>query len=44
MKAYRSNLTWKEWELIAGEFPSGKMVGRPRTVAILSVVNKIHIL
>jgi transposase len=40
-KAYRSNLTWEQWELIAGEFPSGKVGGRPRNVALFAVVNAI---
>jgi transposase len=40
-KAYRSNLTWEQWELIAGEFPSEKVSGRPRTVALFAVVNAI---
>jgi transposase len=38
-KAYPSNLTWQQWELIAGEFPPAKSGGRPRNVAIYAVVN-----
>ncbi|WP_422394165.1 transposase [Nostoc flagelliforme] len=40
-KAYRSNLTWEQWELIAQEFPSEKASGRPRAVALFMVVNAI---
>jgi transposase len=40
-KAYHSNLTWKQWELIAGEFPSVKSGGHPLNVAIYAVVNAI---
>lgn len=40
-KAYPSNLTWEQWELIAGEFPSAKSGGRPRNVAIYAFVNAI---
>ncbi|TAE52325.1 MAG: IS5 family transposase [Nostocales cyanobacterium] len=40
-KAYPSNLTWEQWELIAEEFPSAKFGGRPRSVAIYAVVNAI---
>ena len=43
-KAYRSNLTWSQWELIAGEFPSEKPSGRPRTIALFAVVNAIFYL
>jgi putative transposase len=37
-------LTWSQWELIAGEFPSEKLSGRPRTVALFVVVNAIFYL
>ena len=40
-KAYPSNLTWEQWELIAGEFPSAKSGGCPLNVAIYVVVNAI---
>lgn len=40
-KAYPSNLTWEQWELIAEEFPSAKPGGRPRTTAMYAVVNAI---
>ncbi|WP_442940533.1 transposase [Nostoc sp.] len=40
-KAYPSNLTWEQWVLIAEEFPSAKLGGRPRNVAIYAVVNAI---
>jgi hypothetical protein len=40
-KAYPSNLTWEQWELIADQFPSEKPGGRPRTIALFSVVNAI---
>lgn len=40
-KAYPSNLTWEQWELIAELFPSAKPGGRPRTIAMYAVVNAI---
>ncbi|MBA2749075.1 MAG: IS5 family transposase [Tatlockia sp.] len=40
-KAYRSNLTWEQWELIATELPSEKLGGRPRAVELFAVVNAI---
>lgn len=40
-KTYPSNLTWEQWELIAGLFPEAKTGGRPRTVVIYTVVNAI---
>jgi putative transposase len=40
-KAYPSNLTWEQWELIAQEFPQAKPGGRKRTVALFTVVNAI---
>lgn len=40
-KAYPSNLTCVQWELIAQEFPQAKPGGRKRTVALFSVVNAI---
>ena len=40
-KAYPSNLTWEQWELIADLFPSAKKGGRPRTVATYVVLNAI---
>ena len=40
-KAYRSNLTWEQWELIANVFPEAKPGGRPRKLALLAVVNAI---
>jgi putative transposase len=40
-KAYRSNLTWEQWELIAGELASEKAGGSPWTVALFAVVNAI---
>ncbi|MBE9192908.1 IS5 family transposase [Gloeocapsopsis crepidinum LEGE 06123] len=40
-KAYRSNLTWEQWELIAELFPKAKPGGRPRKLAIYTVVNAI---
>lgn len=40
-KAYPSNLTWEQWELIAEMFPEAKPGGRPRTVAIYPVLNAI---
>lgn len=41
-KAYPSNLTWEQWELIAKLFPEAKTGGRPRTVCIYGVINAIH--
>lgn len=41
IKAYPSNLTWEQWELLAGEFPSQKPGGRPRSIVIYTVVNAI---
>lgn len=40
-KAYPSNLTWSQWELIADLFPLAKPGGRPRTIARYAVVNAI---
>ena len=40
-KAYPSNLTWEQWELIAELFPKEKPGGRPRTVAMYAIVNAI---
>jgi putative transposase len=40
-KAYPSNLTWEQWELIADLFPSAKPGGRPRKIAMYAVVNAI---
>jgi putative transposase len=40
-KAYPSNLTWEQWELIVDLFPEAKPGGRPRNVAIYAVVNAI---
>ena len=40
-KAYPSNLTWEQWELIADLFPEAKPGGRPRTVSIYAVINAI---
>jgi transposase len=40
-KAYRSNLTWEQWELIADLFPEAKPGGRPRKLALFAVVNAI---
>ncbi len=40
-KAYPSNLTWEQWELIVELFPSAKPGGRPRTIAMYAVVNAI---
>ena len=40
-KAYPSNLTWEQWELIADLFPVPKPGGRPRSVALFTVVNAI---
>ena len=40
-KAYPSNLTWEQWELIAELFPEAKTGGRPRTVCMYAVINAI---
>ncbi|MEP0879288.1 transposase [Funiculus sociatus GB2-M2] len=40
-KAYPSNLTWEQWELIADLFPPAKPGGRKRSVSLLAVVNAI---
>jgi transposase len=40
-KAYRSNLTWEQWELIADLFPEAKPGGRPRKLTLFAVVNAI---
>ncbi|CDN15692.1 hypothetical protein RintRC_5388 [Richelia intracellularis] len=41
-KNYPSNLTWKQWELIAKLFPEVKAGGRPRiTTCMYAVVNAI---
>ena len=40
-KAYRSNLTKEQWELIADIFPVAKRGGRPRKLALFVVVNAI---
>ncbi|GAX41138.1 transposase [Tolypothrix sp. NIES-4075] len=40
-KAYRSNLTWEQWELIADLFPSAKPGGRPRNIGMYAVMNAI---
>ena len=40
-KAYPSNLTWEQWELIADLFPQAKPGGRPRELALFTVVNAI---
>ena len=40
-KAYRSNLTWEQWELISALFPEAKTGGRPRTIVSYAVVNAI---
>ena len=40
-KPYPSNLTWEQWELIADLFPAPKPDGRPRSVALFTVVNAI---
>lgn len=40
-KAYRSNLTKEQWELIADFFPIAKPGGRPRKLALFVVVNAI---
>jgi putative transposase len=40
-KAYPSNLTWEQWELIAQLFPEAKLGGRPRIVSIYAVMNAI---
>ena len=40
-KAYPSDLTWSQWELIADLFPEAKSGGRPRTTAMYAVMNAI---
>ncbi|RUR74465.1 transposase [Chlorogloeopsis fritschii PCC 9212] len=40
-KAYPSNLTWEQWELIAHLFPEAKPGGRPRSVSIYAIMNAI---
>lgn len=40
-KAYRSNLTWEQWELISDLFPQAKPGVRPRKLALFAVVNAI---
>jgi transposase len=40
-KAYRSNLTWEQWELIADVFPEAKPGGRPRKLGLFAIVNAI---
>jgi transposase len=40
-KAYRSNLTWEQSELIADLFPEAKPGGCPRKLALFAVVNAI---
>ena len=40
-KAYPSNLTWEQWELIADLFPKAKPGGRPRQVSMYAVINAI---
>jgi transposase len=40
-KAYRSNLTWEQWELISDLFPEAKTGDRPRNTMIYAVVNAI---
>lgn len=40
-KQYPSNLTKEQWELIADLFPEAKTGGRPRTVAVYTIVNAI---
>ena len=40
-KAYRSNLTWSQWELISDLFPEEKPGGRPRKLGLFTVVNAI---
>ncbi len=40
-KAYPSNLTWEQGELIRGELPLEKLGDRPRTIALFMVMNAI---
>jgi putative transposase len=40
-KAYRSDLTDRQWELIRGLLPAAKPGGRPRTVDLREVVNTL---
>lgn len=40
-KAYPSNLTWEQWELISDLFPEAKTGGRPRNTVMYTVVNAI---
>jgi putative transposase len=40
-KAYRSDLTDQQWELIVGLLPAAKPGGRPRTVDLREVVNTL---
>lgn len=40
-KAYRSNLTWSQWELISDLFPEEKPGGRPWKLVLFTVVNAI---
>lgn len=40
-KAYPSNLTWQQWELIADLFPNAKKGGQTRTIATYVVLNAI---
>ncbi|MCC5644424.1 transposase [Nostoc sp. CHAB 5824] len=40
-KAYRSNLTWEQWELISDLFPEEKPGNRPRKLTLFTVVNAI---
>ena len=42
-KAYPSNLTWEQWELIAHLFPEAKPGGRPRSVSIYAIINAMMI-
>ncbi|CDN11641.1 Mobile element protein [Richelia intracellularis] len=39
-KNYPSNLTWKQWELIAEMFPEAKPGGRPRRTTCMYAVVK----
>jgi transposase len=41
-KAYRSDLTDEQWNLIKDLFPGGKSTGRPRKVDLREVVNTIQ--
>jgi putative transposase len=40
-KSYRSDLTDKQWQLIAPHLPPGKERGKPRTTALREVVNAL---